>query len=98
MTIKHDSGPTFVRNDEANRYELYVSGELASLADYRRTGRTLEMHHTETRDMFRGRGLAAELVRQALDDVREQKLRVVPSCWFVADFIEANPEYRDLVA
>ena len=98
MTMKPDSGPTFVRNDDASRYELYVSGELASLADYRRTGETLEMHHTETRDTFRGRGLAAELVRQALDDVRERNLHVVPSCWFVADFIEANPEYADLVA
>ena len=98
MTMKPDSGPTFVRNDDASRYELYVSGELASLADYRRSGDTLVMHHTETRDMFRGRGLAAELVRKALDDVRDQKLHVVPSCWFVADFIEANPEYGDLVA
>jgi uncharacterized protein len=87
-----------VRNDEAHRYELYVDAELASIADYRRTGDALDMHHTETRDGFRGRGLAAELVRGALDDVRERKLTVVPSCWFVADFIEANPEYADLVA
>jgi uncharacterized protein len=86
------------RNDEANRYELYVDGELASFADYRRTGSTLDVHHTETRDGYRGRGLAAELVRGALDDVRDRKLTVVPSCWFVADFIEANPEYADLVA
>jgi uncharacterized protein len=87
-----------VRNDQAHRYELYVDAELASIADYRRTDGTVDMHHTETRDTFRGRGLAAVLVRGALDDVREQKLTVVPSCWFVADFIEANPEYADLVA
>jgi predicted GNAT family acetyltransferase len=87
-----------VRNDDANRYELYVNAELASIADYRRTGGTLDIHHTETRDGFRGRGLAALLIRNVLDDVRERRLTVVPSCWFVADLIEANPEYADLVA
>jgi predicted GNAT family acetyltransferase len=93
-----DGDVRVVRNDEANRYELYVSDELASTADFRRTDGTLDIHHTETRDGYRGRGLAAELVRGALDDVRERKLTVLPSCWFVADFIGANPEYADLVA
>lgn len=87
-----------VKNERAARYELWVDGELASLADYRRDDRKVVMHHTETRDQFRGRGLAAEVVRFALEDVREHDLKVVPSCWFVADFIEANPEYTDLVA
>jgi predicted GNAT family acetyltransferase len=93
-----DGDSRVVHNDDASRYELYVEGELASIADYRRQDGALVMHHTETRGAFRGRGLAATLVRGALDDVRERKLRVVPSCWFVADFIEAHPEYADLVA
>ena len=93
-----EGGIDVVHNDDANRYELYVDGELASIADYRQQTGALVMHHTETRDTFRGRGLAAKLVRGALEDVRERNLKVVPSCWFVADFIEANPEYRDLVA
>jgi predicted GNAT family acetyltransferase len=97
MTTERD--PTqMVRNDDAERYELWVGGELASLADYRRRGDVLEMHHTETRDAFRGQGLAAQLVRGALDDVRERGLKIVPSCWFVADFIDANGGYADLVA
>jgi uncharacterized protein len=97
MTTETDPAQV-VHNDEASRYELYVGGELASLADYRQRDGTLVMHHTETRDAYRGRGLAAVLVRGALEDIRERDLKVVPSCWFVADFIEANPEYRDLVA
>lgn len=97
MTI--DADPTqVVHNDEAGRYELYVGDDLAGIADYRERDGTLVMHHTETRNAYRGRGLAAKLVRGALDDVRARRLQVVPSCWFVADFIEANPEYRDLVA
>jgi uncharacterized protein len=93
-----EGGVRVVRNDDANRYELYADGQLASIADYRRIGDTLDLHHTETRHGFRGRGLAAELVRGVLDDVRERKLTVVPSCWFVADFIEANPQFAELLA
>ena len=26
------------------------------------------------------------------------RTRVVPRCWYVAEFIDANPEYRDLLA
>ncbi len=75
-----------------------MDGSLASIADYRMEGDSVVIFHTETSDEFRGRGLAAELVQWTLDDVRKQGLKVVPDCWFVADYIEAHPEYRDLVA
>jgi predicted GNAT family acetyltransferase len=33
-----------------------------------------------------------------LDDVRASGRRVIATCWYVADFLEANPAYRDLRA
>jgi predicted GNAT family acetyltransferase len=30
--------------------------------------------------------------------VRRKGAKVVPYCWFVAEFIDANPEYADLRA
>lgn len=87
-----------VHNTDAGRYELYVNDELASISEYRRSGSRMVFHHTETRDRFRGRGLAAELVEWAMNDVREQNITVVPSCWFVRDFLRDHPEYQDLVA
>jgi predicted GNAT family acetyltransferase len=33
-----------------------------------------------------------------LDDVRARGHTVVPRCWFVAEFIEQNPSYADLLA
>jgi hypothetical protein len=47
---------------------------------------------------MRNRGLGAELVRGALDDVRRNGRTVVPQCWFVAQFIDEHPEYADLLA
>jgi predicted GNAT family acetyltransferase len=38
------------------------------------------------------------LAETALDDARERGLKVAPRCWFVAAYIEKNPEYADLVA
>lgn len=86
-----------VHNAEANRYELYCEGELASLAEYRRAGSRMIFDHTETRPQFQGRGLAAEVVEYAMKDVRERELTVVPQCWFVRQFIDEHPEYGDLL-
>jgi predicted GNAT family acetyltransferase len=36
-------------------------------------------------------------VRFALDHERAAGHRVVPRCWFVAEFIDEYPEYADLV-
>lgn len=85
-------------NDDAGRFELRVDGELASIADYRVLGDRVMMPHTVTALGFRGQGLAAEVVRAALDDARSRGLQVVPMCSFVAEFLDANPEYQDLLA
>ncbi len=91
--------PTEVRhNPDASRYELFVDGELCGIADYRDTGAALVFPHTEIEPRRRGNGLGAVLVRAALDDVRRAGRTVVPACWFVAEFIDEHPEYRDLVA
>jgi len=88
-----------VRNNaERSRYELTLDGELAGIADYRQVGGRTVFPHTEIRPPLRGRGLGAELVRGALDDVRASGGRVVPQCLYVAEFIDENPEYGDLRA
>lgn len=87
-----------VHHTDESRYELYVDEELASFADYRTEDDHLDFHHTETAEEFRGRGLAAELVEWALKDVRDRGLKIVASCWFVADFIKDHPEYQELLS
>jgi predicted GNAT family acetyltransferase len=47
---------------------------------------------------LRGRGLGERLIQEALDDVRSRGQQVVPRCWFVAEFIDAHPEYKELRA
>ena len=83
---------------ERSRYELWLDGELAGVADYRVDGDRLVLPHTEIARHLRGRGHGAELVQGVLDDVRRSGRTVVPRCWYVAEFLDTHPEYADLVA
>jgi predicted GNAT family acetyltransferase len=85
------------KNAERSRYELVVDAEVVGVADYRREGDTLVFPHTEVKSSLRGQGMGARLVQGALDDARAEGHRVVPRCWYVAEFIDANPEYQDLL-
>lgn len=83
---------------ERSRYELVDDDEVVAFADYRLDGERIVLPHTVVSPHLRGRGLGDLLVRGVLDDVRRRDLRVVPTCWFVADFIERHPDDADLLA
>jgi predicted GNAT family acetyltransferase len=90
---------TSVRHAEGrSRYELLLDGEVVGIADYHPEGDALVFPHTEIAVEHRGRGLGDVLVRAAMDDVRASGKVVVPRCWFVRDFLDANPDYADLRA
>jgi predicted GNAT family acetyltransferase len=90
---------TEVRNNrERSRYELWVDGELAGVADYHLMDDAAVMPHTEVAWSHRGQGLGAVLVRAALEDLRAAGRTVIPHCWYVAQFIGEHPEFKDLVA
>lgn len=84
-------------HDDAGRYEVHVDGALAGYADRRVADGTMVLPHTVVDPRFRGRGLAAHLVRRALDDARAGGLAVVPACSYVADYLARHPEDLDLV-
>lgn len=46
---------------------------------------------------YRKQGIATELIRRVLDDVRTQGKTVTIMCPIVRTFIEHNPEYADLI-
>jgi predicted GNAT family acetyltransferase len=89
---------TVTDNSERSRYEIEVDGTLAGWIAYRAREGVVTMVHTEVEPEWEGRGVGAELVRGALDDVRVRGLKVRPLCPFVAAYIERHPEYQDLVA
>ena len=92
-----DDGLKVTKNEAAGQFEVPIGGMTARLV-YVRTGGRVILAHTVVPPAFRNRGIGSLLVRAALDDARAQRLQVVPSCWFVRDYIAQNPEYRGLIA
>jgi predicted GNAT family acetyltransferase len=88
--------PVVERVDAKHRYEILVDGERAGLTAYRDRGEQRVFYHTEVDDAFAGRGLAAQLVQQALTDVRESGKRIVPVCPYVAKFLKKHEEFADI--
>lgn len=87
-----------VRNNESEgRYELMIDGQLAIAAYDRRDG-ALVFTHTEVPHALEGQGVGSRIVKAALADVREKRLKVVPLCEFVAAYIERHPDDQDLLA
>lgn len=92
-----DGEVTIRRNDHEHRYELLVGDELGAYVSMHGERGTVELPHTYTMPAFRGRGLAAQVVNFALDDLSARGQAVVPTCWFVAEYIEAHPEFQHLL-
>jgi predicted GNAT family acetyltransferase len=84
-------------NPSRLRYEVHVDGEPAGYAAYSRHADVITILHTEIEERFEHHGLAGQLARYALDDIRRRGLKVIPTCPFFAQFIREHPEYGDLV-
>jgi predicted GNAT family acetyltransferase len=84
-------------NKGRSRFELDIGSEVA-FANYRLTPSAVIITHTETPRALRGRGIASELVKGALDLIRRDGRKVIAGCSFVADYLDNHPEHADLVA
>ncbi len=90
------AAPVVERADAAHRYEILVDGKRAGLTEYRDRGAQRVFYHTEVDAAFAGQGLAAQLVREALVDVRASGKRIVPACPYVAKFLKRHDEFADI--
>lgn len=80
----------------SGRFELERDGQVAYL-EYTATGEVLGLLHTEVPEALRGRGMAGELAKTALDWAREHHMKVDVVCPFAAEYLANHPEYLDLV-
>ena len=94
MTARPDA---VVDNQAAERFELQTDVTVAIAAYQREPGRII-FTHTEVPAELEGRGIGSALIAGALDQVRSERLKVVPACAFVRAYIERHPEEQDLLA
>jgi predicted GNAT family acetyltransferase len=82
---------------DRRRYEAHVDDELAGVLEYAIPRGRIVMIHTEVLPKYEGRGIAAAIVRFALDDARRRNLRVIVSCPYVDSYLKRHPKDNDLV-
>lgn len=92
-----EDGTRIVHEPDESRYYIYVANVRGGYAEYTLDDGVITFFHTVTNPALRRRGLAGRVVAKALDDARLAGLRVVPECWYVAQFIDRHPEYRALL-
>ena len=91
-----DKNTAVVHNRERSRFEIVEDG-LVAAADYDAVEGAWVMGHTEVPPAWEGRGLAASLVRAALEEARRQGVKIIPTCSYVAAYMKRHRETHDLV-
>lgn len=73
-----------------HRFVAQVDGQECLLS-YQPSPGALDFVHTYVPSALRGRGIAGVLVQAGLDFARAEGLRVIPTCWYVRDYIDRHP-------
>jgi uncharacterized protein len=90
MSVEHDA--------VSHRFTITASGGTAVLAYAPAGSNLVELYSTYVPPADRGRGVGARLVQAAVEYARAEGLRIIPSCWYVAQWLRHHPEHADLVA
>ena len=89
---------TFAHEPDASRYTLRKGTDLVSVLDYRDDGRTVAMTRAYTIPTFRGHGYAGELTERAVAALEKSgDRRIIPVCWYVADWFDAHPDHGGIL-
>lgn len=75
----------------------FTENQNTAHLDYHDANGIRTISHTIVPDALGGRGIGTQLARAALDDARENGLRVHSLCPFIDHFVAKNPFYADLL-
>lgn len=84
-------------NKEKKRFETRV-GERLALIEYIRAENKIYLTHTEVPNELEGKGIASSMVKQVLQQIKDEGLELVPLCPFVASYLKRHPEWKEILA
>jgi uncharacterized protein len=90
----------FEETPKGGRYVITMpNGELSRLTFVRAGESHIIADHTFVPPPYRNRGVAEAMVGRLIADARARKLKITPTCWFVADeFARHGGEWNDVLA
>lgn len=80
-----------IHNTSNSRFELTIDGHTG-IAEYVDQGSVWALTHTYVPDELRGKGVAGQLVKTALEAARTAGVKVDPQCSYVAVYLERHSE------
>jgi len=86
-----------IHDIEKQKFYMVVDG-LESHLEYSSLSSVLNLNHTYVPNELRGKGIAGKIVKAALTYAEENNLKIIPSCSYVADYIQRHKEYEFLIA
>ncbi|WP_313277672.1 GNAT family N-acetyltransferase [Timonella senegalensis] len=101
--IDDDFGFDIVQDQDGHRFNAVTDdGKIVGHLEYEVIGQGLfnkimAIPSVVTKPEFRGHGIASELATEAFSWARKIGATVDPICPFIADYIENNPVYQDLL-
>lgn len=78
------------------KFYVIVDG-LESHLQYVQNKNVLNLNHTYVPNTLRGKGIAAKLVEAVLAYVKENNLKIIPSCSYVAEYVRRHKEHESLL-
>jgi predicted GNAT family acetyltransferase len=89
--------PSIEHDRTGHRFLTRLDGVGAELAYHLEQGRMV-IDHVGVPPAIGGRGVAAELVRTALEHARASGMAVVTACTYSQAYVRRHPQYADLLA
>ena len=95
----HDQPPELmiVKDDKVGVYDATTGGQQAGGLTYNGDGSRVVLVAVSVLPQFRRQGVATQLIRHVLDDLRAQGRTATVLCPIVRTFIDKHPEYQDIV-
>lgn len=91
LSITHDA--------DHKQFVTIVEGKTATLKySLSADGKILDYYSTFVPPELRGRNIAQDIVKFALDYAKDNNYKVIPSCPFIKAYIDRNPEYEGIMS
>ncbi|MGQ4913774.1 MAG: GNAT family N-acetyltransferase [Candidatus Asgardarchaeia archaeon] len=86
-----------IHHKKSHRFFIKLARGKASYLKYSLEGNVMAIDSTYTPEEFRGRGLAARLMREAIKFARENNYKIKPNCSYAVHYFKKHPEDKDLL-
>lgn len=85
-----------IDNKDKKQYEFLIEDRVARI-EYIKVKNSIYLTHTEVPVSLEGKGIASNLIKATLEEVKSNNWTFIPLCPFVAGYIKKHPEWNSFL-